>query len=494
MTDIEAIRADLEQFSGEMDREVYENFSGQKDDMDTEGIYARHSQVFENEDLIYEIGERRAAAQGTDRLRMSYLYAYLVTGYIGRRTTALDDRINSTQSRSEIEVDGRKMPFQYSAVALANEPDRARREAIDSARNVVVGQLNPLYCERLEASHGFAGQFGYDGYVAMCQDLSGVDLSALRTQVQNILYRTDRLYTRHFKNMCKDILGLSLSDVRRHDVAYLFRVKEFDRFFAADRMMKVLDDTLAGMGLDGAKNIKVDAEPRERKRPRAFCCGIRVPDEIVLCIMPKGGMDDYRALFHEMGHAQHFGNVAREQAFEFKYLGDNAVTESFAFLFEHLIGNRNWLNQHFELKDEDLFSLAQFTAFQTLFMVRRYAAKLIYELELHSGAEAPEKIYAQLLGDALKFRHNEDHYLFDTDTGFYSASYLRAWMFEVQLRNVLSEKFGTTWWNERQAGEYLRGLWSTGQKFDAARMARNLGYYGIDEYPLVKYLEKSLRY
>lgn len=494
MVNIDAVRIDLEKFSEEVERETYENFSGQKEDIDTASIYARYGHIFEDEDLIYDIKDKRLTARGADKLRMNYLYATLVSGYISHKTTRMDDQINGMQSKAEIEVNGKKMPFQYSAMVLANEPDHSKREAIDNARNMVLDELNPLYNSRLESAYDLAESFGYSNYVAMCQDMSGIDLYALKSQVQNILYRTDRLYTRYFKNICKNVLDLNLADVRKHDISFLFRVKEFDKFFAADRMMNVLDVTLAGMGLDGAKNIHVDAEPREKKRPRAFCSAIKVPDDVVLCIMPKGGIDDYRALFHEMGHAQHFGNVAREQPFEFKCLGDNSVTESYAFLFEHLTGNKNWLNQNFELKDDDVFSLCQFTAFQTLYMVRRYAAKLIYELELHTGVDSPEKIYAQVLGDALKFKHPENHYLNDLDLGFYSANYLRAWMFEVQLRTVLSDKFGTAWWNEKQAGEYLRSLWSTGQKFDAERLARNLGFYGIDEYLLVKQLEKSLRY
>ncbi|HWQ28343.1 MAG TPA: hypothetical protein VNN12_04915, partial [Dehalococcoidia bacterium] len=54
-------------------------------------------------------------------------------------------------------------------------------------------------------------------------------------------------------------------------------------------------------------NIHRDTEPRPRKSPRAFCSAIRVPDEVILVINPHGGHDDYRALFHEAGHAEHFG-------------------------------------------------------------------------------------------------------------------------------------------------------------------------------------------
>jgi hypothetical protein len=115
-------------------------------------------------------------------------------------------------------------------------------------------------------------------------------------------------------------------------------------------------------------------------------------------------------------------------------------------------------------------------------------------MELHAGAENPEKLYASILESALKFKHPEIHYLFDMDPGFYCANYLRAWMFEVQLRTVLDDKFGNTWWKEKGCGEFLKEMWSSGQKYMADQHAKGLGYYGIDEYPLIKEMERNLRY
>lgn len=496
MTDMDSIRTDLEQFNEALMREEYESRAGLKDEPDTASIYARYAAIFDSEDLIHEVRAKREKAYGTEKLRMSYMYSFLLSSFIGRKTTDLGDKISAAESTSQIEIEGKKVPFRYSSVIQANEPDHAKRLAIDAAREAVYDQINPMLLERLNRSHEIARSFDYDNYVSMCMDMSGIDLHALKFQLQNVLHRTDRLYTRHFRTICKDQLGLSLAEVRAGDIGCLFRVKEFDRYFAQDRMVGVMDNTLSGMGLRAGEgsNIHMDTEVREKKTPRAFCCPVRVPEDIVLCIMPKGGMDDYRSLQHEMGHAQHFGNVSSDMAMEFKYMGDNSVTEAYAMLFEHLTGNKYWLTQQFELPEADMVRLTQFQSFQTLYMLRRYAAKLLYEIELHSGAPNPEKLYVQILGDALKFWHPEKRYLYDLDSEFYSACYLRAWMLEVQIRSVLNEEFGNYWWNVKAAGDYLRNLWSTGQMYDGVKIARNLGYYGIDENPLVRELERNLRY
>lgn len=496
MKDIEAIRADLEKFTEEIEREVYENRSGQKDDLNTSAIYARYDHVFTDERLIEEVRNRAPYYHGAERRRMDYLYAQLISGYIGRKTSDIDDKVDTAETKTEVDIDGKKVPFRYTAVILANEPDHGKREAIEQSRNSVFDELNPLRLEVLNKSHELAEELGYKNYVDMCMDINGVDLYALRKQMQNVLARTDRLYTRYFKNACNNILNLSLGDIRKHDIGFLFRAKEFDEFFARENLMKVADDTLAGIGLPLSENpnIYLDTEAREKKSPRAFCSPIKVPEQVMLCIMPKGGMDDYRAFLHEMGHSQHFSHVDPSMPYEFKCLGDVSVTESYAFLFEHMTQDKTWLMSKLSINDENASDIIQFNTFQKLYMIRRYAAKLIYELDLHSGASHPEKIYASKLEDALKFKHPENQYLYDLDSGFYSAGYLRAWMFEVQLRNVLSEKFGEQWWSEKSCGAYMKDMWSTGQKYMCDELARELGYYGIDEYPMVKEMEKKLRY
>ncbi len=101
--------------------------------------------------------------------------------------------------------------------------------------------------------------------------------------------------------------------------------------------------------------------------------------------------------------------------------------------------------------------------------MRRYCAKLLYELELHGGAsleEMPAR-YAELLTEATSIPVSPAYYLDDVDPGFYVTSYVRAWAFEALVRSALAERFGSTWFTSRKAGSLLRELWSEGQGLDA---------------------------
>ena len=84
-------------------------------------------------------------------------------------------------------------------------------------------------------------------------------------------------------------------------------------------------------------------EERPEKSPRAFCSLIEAPGKVMLVIQPIGGPDDWRALFHEAGHAEHFGNTRAELKVEERRLGDSAVTEGWAMLMEHLTNDPVWL-------------------------------------------------------------------------------------------------------------------------------------------------------
>ena len=124
----------------------------------------------------------------------------------------------------------------------------------------------------------------------------------------------------------------------------------------------------------------------------------------MLVIKPQGGPDDWRALFHEAGHTEHFAHTAAALATEEKRLGDNAVTEGWAMLLEHLTIDPVWLERRLDFPRP--YEFAAEGAAQLLWLVRRYCAKLLYELEFHAAPDvtAMRPRYVELLADALEGR------------------------------------------------------------------------------------------
>lgn len=493
MLDIEKIRSDLEEFTSQTVEEYYLNGAGLKDQAEISKIYQKFAHLF-NQDTIDQVQQQAKSAHGEEERRLHFLRAFLVDDYLENRVKELSDKLLTIEAEATITVNGETMPFRQSAVQQANESNRYRRASIFAARNNVIQGLNPLLEERMLRLHRTAEELGYENYTNLFKDIKAIDLDALQRTLQPFLERTKTLYTRKMGDFIQSRIRILLSDAEKHDVSHAFRAIEFDHFFRKEEAVNTLTRTLAGMGIDlnNQKNIRLDVEERPKKSPRAFVSPVRVPHDVRLVVMPQGGHDDYATLFHEAGHAEHFGSTQPDLPVEYRYLGDNSLTEGFAFLLEYLLTNTRWLAKFTQMKDPRQF--LEFVYLYKLYFLRRYAAKLSYELALHNnGLKTAPAEYKDKLESSLLFKHPVSHYLTDVDDGFYTANYLRAWIFEAQVKRTLIDHYGDSWFEKREAGVQLQKWWSLGQKYRVEEMLRDLGYKGLELAPLVEELTSILK-
>jgi hypothetical protein len=457
--DVDAYRAEAEAFSEALNREYLLHFSGRQEGFEIEPIYERHAALFEREAV-----ERLREAGNRELLR------FAVEGHIEQAVKEESGELARREAALEVEVDGERMPFRRSPVAQANEPDPDRRAAHEDARlELTARELDPLMRSSLERGHALARELGWPHMRAMCEELTGIDLAALERHTRAFLEATADSYPALLAPQVERHLGTGLDRLRRSDLPALFRAPELDVSFPAKRLLGSLEATLAGLGLDGeaASRVQIDAEDRPNKSPRAFCSTVRIPEEVHLVIARIGGRDDYEALLHEAGHAEHYAHTDAGLPFEDRHLGDNSVTESFAFLFQHLATDRGWLREHLSAAGAD--ELVEYARAVRLVYMRRYAAKLAYELELHAADsldEMPAR-YAEHLSAAVGVDWPTGSWLADVDPFFYAARYLRAWALEPHLSRLLRERFGERWWAEPRAGALLVETWRSGQRLDA---------------------------
>ena len=212
--------------------------------------------------------------------------------------------------------------------------------------------------------------------------------------------------------------------------------------------------------------------------------------EIYLVVMPSGGQDDCEVMFHEGGHALHFGTTDARLDFEYRFLGDNTVTEGYAFCLEQLMQNRQWLVDFLRMSPAEAEEFVYFSKLIKLWFCRRYAGKLKYELILHDGKpiSGKDSKYREILSSVNLMEYPEENYLKDVDEGFYCTNYIRAWVFESQIKDYMHRKFGYDWYRKKKAGFFLRELWSYGQKYSAPEVLSQLGLNKLD----INYLIDSL--
>jgi hypothetical protein len=469
-----------EAFREEMVREYYQALAGLKEELEIAPIYERYADLFA-EDTVRALLGQRQDKQGR------YLAELATMGYLEQKVKDLTEAITNFILKATVEWDGEEIPYQAVQPRLSNEPVMERRHGLYARQRAVTVKSNDQRAERLQAMYSAAQGLGFTDYTTMCDQLEDLHLAWLTEQMRAFLSRTEKIYVEQLAHYLTAI-GVPEDEADVSDSLYLFRAPHFDEFFPAGRMIPALRATLAGLGIDmdSQEGLELDTEPRPLKSPRAFCAPIRVPDEVKLVIKPIGGQNDYKALFHEAGHAQHAVNTAAELSFAFKRLGDTSVTEGYAFLFDNLIKNRHWLQE--VLGAPECEDFVKFSRFYKLWYLRRYAAKLLYEQELHAGVQDPASRYTELLGNALKVRIAPEKYLEDVDDAYYVAQYLRAWIFEVQMRSYLEKEYGPAWFTEPAAGGFLIDLWQQGQRDNAVELAQQMGYGGLDPEPLTEEL------
>ncbi len=468
---IQEIRSHIPKFIEELNYEIYLNRAGLKDEQNTSAIYEKYSFLLDKELMLNLKRSNDKAAR--------YISAFLQETYIYKRTSRIYDKIATLETNTFIKVGDKKLNYRTAPIVIANEKNRDLRKEIYKARIKSFYPINKLYIKLWREMHSIAKELQYKNYLEYCSFVNLKDYNDLKQKAQYFLDKTKTLYIDLMEEEFKKI-GLDFKESERHDLAFFFRASIFDEMFKKESMLDVFNSFLENFSLNlkSYPNIILDTEYREKKVTRAFVSPVKIPDRIYLVITPKGGQDDYLTLFHEAGHAFHFANIAREQAEEFKYLGPSSITETFAFLFEYLLLDKEFLNRYLRYNADYI----RFQYLYKLYFLRRYCSKLLYEIELNTKGidKSMGFLYKRIMEENMITKHERVSFLNDIDPQMYTAEYLEAWFFEAQLKNYLKEKYGNEWFRNAKAKEFLKEIWSKGFEFNPNEIARELGYKGVE--------------
>lgn len=472
-TGLRRIEKLLEAFAAELGREQNRILSGAGRKINLERIYERYRPLFTPE-MVKMLVEK-----GRGQKRWRYLAEFLASNFIDSSLRENTDALMSAEMDATVEYEGKVIPYRKVPALIANEEDTHKRHSLYELYGAKTQEHNSLRIEHFSRLNDYARRLGFKDYIGLFDNLRGFKLHDLTSTARTFLMQTRDAYFDGLQGFGFDLAWVC-------DMHALFRAPQFDRYFGSDRLLPVLRSTLNGLGidLDRQTNISLDSENRPLKHPRSFCVAIKIPDEIVLTVYPRGGWVDYRSTFHEIGHAQHFAHTDRHLPFAYKYCGDGSVTEVYGYLFENLVSNRLWLGEGLNMLEPAAY--LKLINYFRLYRLRRLAVEVIYEQELFKSPDISKmaKTYADLFSEHLGVRFDERQFLSNVDKGFYCGFYLRAFAFEVQLRRFLEAKFGKKWFFNPKAGEALKNLWKHGLELDAEELAVKLGLGRVSFDPL----------
>ena len=499
---IDRLRRDGQAFSEEISREYYLAAAGLKPTAELQPIYAKHAAIMSADALAMTLEAFRGATPGSEEHRQTrILLEWLASLQSGRELAPLEEREIAWEASAMVRLpDGSNVQFERVPIEVANSADRAHRVTVYDARNKLVeAELAPMRREKFQRERDIIERLDLaDGYNATWELLSGVSLQDLRAQCQRFLRDTQSMWDDTFPEFVRRVLRIEPREATRSDALALFRAREFDAYFPAAEMEARVQKQTREMGIDplASGRIRLDTGEREGKRSRAFCAPVRVPEEVYLVLRPHGGQSDWSTFLHELGHALHFAYARPDYPFEYRWLGDNSVTESYAMLFDGLMQDERWLRRYTDLSGNSLKAFTRAAGFEELHFLRRYCAKFIYEVQLYGGGvswESLPDLYVEELSGATSFAYSGSDAFVDVDPGYYSARYLRAWQLSALLDETLMERYNEDWWRNPKAGPWIvQSLFAEGQRDLAHELASRVSGRDLSFAPLVRALERSL--
>ena len=498
-----SLRRGGQAFMEDVSREYYLAHAGLQPTAELRPIYERHRAVLGRDALDFVVDFFRTSAEGSEERRSARaLLEWLVESQAARVTAALDEREIAWESSASVSLsDGRAVPYASVAIAIANAGDRRERLAMDSARaRLVERELAPIRRERLQRERDFVESLDLaNGYVASFEAMSGIALGGLVAECRAFLAETEGMWDDVLPAFARPSLaGAPVAELTRADALALFRGRDYDRFFPGGALEGAVRRQADEMGLDpdAGGRVRYDLGERVGKRARAFCAPLRVPEEVYLVLRPHGGQADYSTLLHELGHALHYANMRADLPFEFRWVGDNSVTEGYAMLFDHRMQDRRWLLRYTGLAKADADVFLRHAALEELHFLRRYSAKLAYEAELYGGSvpwDALPDLYVEALSAATTFRYQRADAFVDVDPRFYAARYLRAWQLQALLAETLVARFDEDWWRNPRAGPWVvEQLFAEGQRELGDELAKRVSGKPLSFAPLVRAIEAAL--
>ncbi len=501
---LDRLRRDGQAFTEEISRESYLAHSGQKASAELKPIYDKYSDVLGEEALSLTLEQFKDSAKGTeDRRSASLLLEWQLESQASRSLAELDEREIAWESSAVITTaDGETVAYQAASIEIANQKDRKKRLALDDARVELVSREHaPIKLERIQREKDFIESLGIaTSYNSAFEEVTGVSLEALATECEAFIRDSQAMWDESLSHHLKRSLGLKPGEATRSDALALLRASEYDHAFPERQLQSSVQRQLKEMGCDPTASGRIiyDVGDRPGKRARAFCAPTRVPEEVYLVLRPHGGQSDYTTLLHEAGHALHFAHARADYPFEYRWLGDNSVTESYAMLMDHRIQDRGWLLRYTEVGSGNVDDFLRLAGFEELHYIRRYCAKLIYEVQAYGGAvswDSLPDLYVETLTAATNFQYRTADAFVDFDPRYYSTRYLRAWQLQALLNESLVTRFDIDWYRNPSAGPWMiSDLWSEGQRESAEEIASRIGANGekLSFAPLLRNIEKLL--
>jgi len=423
---------------------------------------------------------RALTSDERERRALDHLHAYVAGEWMAQQLADVSDAIASLEQSLTFQVAGTDRPYRNLESILAAEKSALRRKQIYEAATPAVEKVSALVERRGARAAELLPTLNLEP-TAWTTELREATPEQLGALADAVLSRTQQAWTGVLTRLAQRELQLPLDRIGRQDLPRLVRLPPTEGFKRTEVVSRVRN-TLGPLQLDPAalKTVTLDAGDSPKKNPRGLVLGVVVPTDVRISLKPVGGARDQRSALHEFGHAVHDA-FTEERRFELAKLGNRTSAEAFAALFESLTTEPAWLEQA-GLSPDASRAWIQGVSVQELFLVRRAAGKVLFNVAASRPGADLHATYRSTMDRAYGLPGNtqdEARLTLDEEATLGAADYLRGWLLAAQLRAALIRKVGARWWENPDAGAFLKPLLAPGNAVDAGGLARALGDKGV---------------
>jgi hypothetical protein len=343
-----------------------------------------------------------------------------------------------------VEAGGDRIPLIAVDAALAAEPDRERRSALQTARvRAIENRLGAPVAEARQRREEAARELGAASPEELLASAAGVDLAALAEEATRFLDAGDDLAAQALDRLARDALGVPGGDVDSADLPRLVRAPHLEADLPVREAAGAASRTLELLHLD---------------TPRSPPTGSGLE-----------GLAGYAEALREAGALAAAGGVSPRLPPEARLLPDPALAGGAGALLEGLLAEGAWISRVLGLPDPE--PVARAAAAVRLLMARAAAEGV----RVAAGLGDDDG-----LSRALGLPWPPILRLADGLAGLGAADDLRGRTLGAVLRAHMQNAHGSRWFAEGAAGGLLRELWLEGGQLDAEDLARELGSPGLD--------------
>ncbi len=418
------------------------------------------------------------------------VYYQAVDYFIRSKVEPFQAILNTWMRGAKAKVNARDVPFTEVITWCQDAGDNQARSELAKEVRSLCAFLAPFSYGSWKALLNVLEQdLGYPEYIAFCEEKRDVSLTGSGSHAQDFLSETRETYRGLVEPWLNTVTGLSLKDASRFDAIYLLGLRYLDHLFPQEISIDGIMSFFCKWGMDLVGNPALHIHSEGIPGRQSYCIPVDIPGEVHVIIGPLQGWLDMESLFHELGHALSF--IYTDPALppeEKDFFQSGALSEAFAFLFQRMCMSREFLQEILGLSAENAQTVSRAHALKLLTLTRRYAAKLVIEVENFrlGRLKKGQSLYSEVMGRETCFYYDPETYLFDLMPDFYSLDYFQAYIGAACLWEYLNEAAGVDWILNPETGSILRRWWHNGNRLDLTAFLQETLGRPLESGPFIK--------